>query len=160
MSNQKLYRNSSDRMIAGVCGGLGKYFSVDATIVRLVFLLLLILGGSGFLLYLILWIVVPDEQRLGAAPHQGVWQANAQEMARPAQDLGKSTGQAAGSSSGDVAQAAARNGPLIFAVILICLGSWFLLQNLLHIDLGQFWPVILIVIGLALLAPALRKPNP
>ena len=159
MSNQKLYRSSADRMIAGICGGLGKYFSVDPVIVRLVFLLLLFLGGSGFLLYLILWIIVPEQRQAGAAPHQGVWQANAQEMAQPAQDLGRSVEQAAGTSSGDVAQAAARNGPLIFAVILIGLGSWFLLQNLLHIDLGQLWPVALIVIGLALLSPALRKPS-
>ena len=65
-----------------------------------------------------------------------------------------------GGSSGDVAQSAARNGPLILAVLLIFLGVWFLLQNLLHIDLSQFWPVILIVIGLALLIPTLRKPKP
>ena len=159
MSGQKLYRSSSDKMIAGVCGGLGKYFSVDATIVRLVFLLLLIFGGAGFLLYLILWIVVPDEQRLGAPP-QDVMQANTQEMAQSAREFGKSMGQAVGSSGGDVAQSAARNGPLIFAVLLIFLGIWFLLQNLLHIDLGQLWPVILIVIGLALLIPALRRPQP
>ncbi len=137
MSSQKLYRSSSDKMIAGVCGGLGRYFSVDATIVRLVFLLLLFLGGGGFLLYLILWIVVPEEQQAGAAP-QEVIQANTQ----------------------DLAQSAARHGPLIFAALLIFLGVWFLLQNLLHIDLGQLWPVILIVIGLALLIPALRRPQP
>jgi phage shock protein C len=158
VSDQKLYRSSSDRMIAGVCGGLGKYFSVDATMVRLVFLLLLIFGGAGFLLYLILWIVVPNEQQLGAAPHDVV-QANTQEMAESAREFGKSMGQAVGSSSGDVTQGAARNGPLIFAVILIFLGIWFLLQNLFHIDLGQLWPIVLIVIGLALLIPAMRKPQ-
>ncbi len=157
MNSQKLYRSSSDRMIAGVCGGLGKYFSVDATIVRLVLLLLLIFGGAGFVLYLILWIVVPDEQRLGASP-QDVIQANTQELGQAASDFGKSMGQAVGSSGGDVAQSAARNGPLIFAVILIFLGVWFLLQNLFHIDLGQLWPIVLIVIGLALLIPAMRKP--
>ena len=157
MSDQKLFRSNSDRMIAGVCGGLGKYFSVDSTIVRLVFLLLLIFGGAGFLLYLILWIVVPDEQRLGASP-QDVIHSNTQEMGQAAHDFGQSMGQAMGSSTGDVAQSAARNGPLIFAVILIFLGIWFLLQNLLHIDLGQLWPVVLIVIGLALLIPAMRKP--
>src|SRR5512135_448194 len=118
LSDQRLYRSSTDRMIAGVCGGLGKYFSVDPTIVRLVFLLLLILGGSGFLLYLILWIVVPDEQQLGAAPRD-VMQANTQEMAQSAREFGKSVGQAVRSSSGDVAQSAARNGPLIFAALLI-----------------------------------------
>ncbi len=136
MSSQRLYRSSSDKMIAGVCGGLGKYFGVEATLVRLVFLLLLFLGGGGFLLYLILWIIVPEEQQVGAAP-QEVVQANTQ----------------------DLAQSAARNGPLIFAALLIFLGVWFLLQNLLHIELGQFWPVILIVIGLALLIPTLRRPR-
>jgi len=105
-----------------------------------------------------LWIVVPDEQQLDAAPRD-VMQANTQEMAQSAREFGKSVGQAAGSSSGDMAQSAARNGPLIFAVILIFLGIWFLLQNLLHIDVGQLWPVILIVIGLALVIPALRKPR-
>ena len=158
MEPKRLYRSRTDRMVSGVCGGLAQYFSIDVTLVRLVFLLLLVFGGSGFLLYLILWIVVPDEQRLDASP-QDVMQANTQEMAQSAREFGKSMGQAVGSSSGDVAQSAARNGPLIFAVILIFLGIWFLLQNLLHIDLGQLWPVVLIVIGLALLIPALRKPS-
>ncbi len=136
MTDQRLYRSSSNRMIAGVCGGLGKYFAVDATIVRLVFLLLLFLGGGGFLLYLILWLIVPDEQQAGVTPQEAM-QVNTQELA----------------------QSAARNGPVIFAVILIFLGLWLLLQNLLHIDLGQLWPVILIVVGLALLIPSFRKPR-
>jgi phage shock protein C len=154
MSNQKLYRNETDRMIAGVCGGLAKFFNVEATLVRLVFLLLFFLGGSGFLLYLILWIIVPQESHTAGTP-QDVVQANAQDMAQTARNLGQSVG----GSTGDVAQSAARNGPLIFAVLLIFLGGWFLLQNLFHIDLGQFWPLILIIIGLALLIPAMRKPN-
>jgi phage shock protein C len=154
MSNQKLYRNETDRMIAGVCGGLAKFFNVEATVVRLVFLLLFFLGGSGFLLYLILWIIVPQESHTAGTP-QDVVQANAQDMAQTARNLGQNVG----GSTGDVAQSAARNGPLIFAVLLIFLGGWFLLQNLFHIDLGQFWPLILIIIGLALLIPAMRKPN-
>ena len=156
MSNQRLYRSTSDRMIAGVCGGLGKYFNVDPTIVRLAFLLLFFLGGGGFVLYLILWIVVPDEQRLSSTP-QEVMQANTQEMAQAAKQFGQSMGQAMGASSSDVAQSATRSGPVLFAVILIGLGILFLLQNLLRINLSQFWPVILILIGLALLIPAMRR---
>jgi len=155
VSNQKLYRSETDRVIAGVCGGLAKFFGVDATLVRLVFLLLFFLGGSGLLLYFILWIIVPREGHPGGST-QDVVQANAEEMTQPARNFGQSMG----GSSGDVVQSAARNGPLIFAVLLIILGVWFLLQNLLHIDLGQFWPILLIVIGLALLIPALRKPKP
>ncbi len=62
METKKLYRSKTDKMISGVCGGLAQYFGVDATVVRLVFALLVFFGvGSGVLLYIILAIVVPLE---------------------------------------------------------------------------------------------------
>lgn len=62
MEDKKLYRSNSDKMIAGVCGGLGKYFGVDSTLIRLVFALLVFFGvGSGLVLYVILAIVMPLE---------------------------------------------------------------------------------------------------
>jgi phage shock protein C len=62
METKKLYRSRTDKMIAGVCGGLGQYLSVDPTLIRLIFVLLLLLGvGSGLLIYLIMMIVVPLE---------------------------------------------------------------------------------------------------
>ncbi|MGE5530718.1 MAG: PspC domain-containing protein [Bacteroidota bacterium] len=62
MGEKKLYRSNSDKMIAGVCGGLGKYFGIDPTLIRLVFALLVVFGvGSGILLYIILAIVMPLE---------------------------------------------------------------------------------------------------
>jgi phage shock protein C len=63
MSNvKKLYRSRKDKMIAGVCGGLGEYFNVDPTIIRVLFVILLLPGGfPGFFPYLILWIVVPEK---------------------------------------------------------------------------------------------------
>ncbi len=62
METKKLYRSNSDKMIAGVCGGLGQYFGVDPTLFRLIFALLVVFGvGSGILLYIILAIVMPLE---------------------------------------------------------------------------------------------------
>ena len=62
METKKLYRSKTDKMISGVCSGLAQYFGVDATLVRLVFALLVFFGvGSGVLLYIILAIVVPLE---------------------------------------------------------------------------------------------------
>lgn len=61
MDNRKLYRSRNDVMIAGVCSGLAKYFSMDPTVVRLIFVLLLLLGGNGVLIYIILWIIMPQE---------------------------------------------------------------------------------------------------
>lgn len=55
----KLYRSRKDKMIAGICGGLGEYFRVDPTLIRLIALLFVFLGGASFLVYLIMWIVVP-----------------------------------------------------------------------------------------------------
>jgi phage shock protein C len=57
--HKKLYRSRKERMIAGVCGGLADYFGMDPTWVRIIFLVLLLLGGSPLLVYLIMWVIVP-----------------------------------------------------------------------------------------------------
>jgi len=64
MENKRLYRSTSDKMIAGVCSGLARYFSMDPTVMRLIFVLLLILGGHGLLVYLILMIIMPPEPQI------------------------------------------------------------------------------------------------
>ena len=59
---RRLARPRSNRMIAGVCAGVANYFNTDPTVIRIVFLLLLIPGGvPGPLVYLVLWAVMPDE---------------------------------------------------------------------------------------------------
>lgn len=61
-ANKILYRSRSKRMIAGVCGGLGDFFGIDPTIIRLIFVFGVIFGyGILLLVYLILFIVVPEE---------------------------------------------------------------------------------------------------
>jgi len=56
---RKLMRSSTDKKIAGVCAGLADYFDLDPTIVRVVWLLAILVGGTGILAYLVLWIVLP-----------------------------------------------------------------------------------------------------
>jgi phage shock protein C len=56
---RKLYRSCQDKMIAGVCGGLAQYFGMDSSIVRLIFIALLLVGGSALLIYLVMWMVIP-----------------------------------------------------------------------------------------------------
>jgi phage shock protein C len=58
---RRLYRSKTDRKLAGVCGGLAQYFNLDATLIRVLFVLLAVLGGSGLVLYLAMWIIVPKE---------------------------------------------------------------------------------------------------
>ena len=57
---RRLYRDEKNGSIGGVCGGLGWFFGIDPVLVKIAFILLVILGGSGILLYIILWIVIPS----------------------------------------------------------------------------------------------------
>lgn len=79
---KKLCKSSTDKMLGGVCGGIAEYFQVDSTLVRLAFIFLLFLGGSGFLLYLVGLVVmprspvagspVPQEKKVGAGKIWGI----------------------------------------------------------------------------------------
>ena len=59
-SSRRLYRSSTDQKIAGVCAGLAEYFRIDPTLVRLIFVFLALAGGPGLLIYIIMWIVMPQ----------------------------------------------------------------------------------------------------
>ena len=63
---RRLYRSRTNRKLAGVCGGLAQYFTADATLIRVLFVVLALLGGPGLVIYLLMWILVPEEP-LGAA---------------------------------------------------------------------------------------------
>jgi len=58
---KKLYRSRTNKMIAGVCGGLGDYFELDPTLIRLGTVVMVLAAGAGILAYLIAWIIVPLE---------------------------------------------------------------------------------------------------
>ncbi len=68
MAVKRLYRSRTDKKIAGVAGGLAEYFNVDATLVRVILVLLAIFGGGSLLAYLLMWIIVPLEPEVGAPP--------------------------------------------------------------------------------------------
>jgi len=57
---KKLYRSQDERMIAGVCGGIGEYFDIDPTLIRLLTVAFILAGGSGILGYIVGWIIIPE----------------------------------------------------------------------------------------------------
>ncbi|HEV3399539.1 MAG TPA: PspC domain-containing protein [Actinomycetes bacterium] len=59
--SRKLYRSRTNRKLAGVCGGLAEFFNLDPTLIRVLFVVLAVLGGSGVILYLAMWILVPNQ---------------------------------------------------------------------------------------------------
>ncbi len=61
---RRLTRSTTDRRIAGVCGGVAKYLNVDPTVVRIIFLIALLCGSLGFWAYLIVWLTAPEDNRI------------------------------------------------------------------------------------------------
>jgi phage shock protein PspC (stress-responsive transcriptional regulator) len=59
---KKLYRSSTNKKLFGVCGGLAEYFDVDATVVRIIFLLLVLGAGTGLLAYLVCALIMPEKK--------------------------------------------------------------------------------------------------
>lgn len=60
--NKKLYKSNTNKMICGVCGGLGEFFGIDPTIIRLIWAILALLGGTGIVAYLIAAAIIPNSE--------------------------------------------------------------------------------------------------
>ncbi len=58
---KKLYRSTKDRVIGGVCGGLGNYLNIDPVLLRVLWAVFFFIGGMGLLAYIIAWIIMPEE---------------------------------------------------------------------------------------------------
>jgi phage shock protein C len=123
----KLYRSESNRIVAGVCGGLGQYLNIDATLVRLFFVLLTLAGGSGVLLYIIMCIVMPSDGQAQVAP-------------------GAITTRGTGNNQ----------GAIVIGGALLVLGLFFLAQTTIGawipwLEFRTLWPLLLILAGGAVL---------
>jgi phage shock protein C len=140
MERVKLYRSLSDRMIGGVCGGLGTFLNIDPVFIRLLFVLLLFGSDFGFLLYLVLWIVIPEEGKAYGFKEESLG------------DKVKSMGT-------DIQQAVTQPHPqagLIMGVGLVIIGGLLFIERLdltwlKWLDFDIIWPILLIVGGFVLL---------
>ena len=150
---KKLQRSQQDKMIAGVCSGLSDYFDLDITWVRIAFVVAVILGASGLLAYLVLWIAVPRKPYL---PDYGQFTANYK-----VNDLANTSNSMPGMSYSKPKKKDTGNRRLIVGVIFIVFGIFFLLNefNLIPdwIEFHNLWPLILIGIGIYTLSGAVKN---
>ncbi len=61
--NKRLYLSEFDKKRGGVCGGIGEYFGVDPTLIRLLWIILVFMGGTGILAYIIAWAIIPQRPK-------------------------------------------------------------------------------------------------
>ncbi len=143
MNPQKLWRKKDDKVIAGICSGLGQYFNSDPILFRFAFLALLFAGGSSIFIYVILWIVLPSEPIATKSETIYTETINASDAGNQINEI-----QSTDSTS------------LVFGLLLISGGVLLLLNNLIpYLKIQKLWPVILIMIGLGLLFNKKKNKN-
>jgi len=157
--NKKLHRSKNDKIFAGICGGLAEYFEIDATIIRLLFILIVAFGGSGILIYLLLWLVMPRSQSEPAVINEQSVKEFAQDLKEKAQELKDEFKKEEEPEIKHVAvqdlDHKRRHGSL-FGWVLIVLGIVFLFNSLapawIIIHVLAYWPLLLIFFGLVMIA--------
>jgi phage shock protein C len=119
---RRLTRSRTNRILGGVCAGLARYLGVDVILIRIAFVVLALAVGGGVILYVIGWILIPEEEP-GARPPD------------PAPPI-----------------APAESARLIVGVLLIAVGAILLINFLVPGVSRYFWPLALIAIGVAIIA--------
>lgn len=146
---KRLYRSTYDRIIGGVAGGLGEYFVIDPVIIRLLFVLMFLFGGSGIIIYIVLWIFIPENTTYFYNDNFKTKENMENEKTNPMNFEDKK----------ETKQSYERkHGSLIAGIILITLGALFLVDRYVPtINFGDLWPVLLIAIGGYFIYKSTRK---
>ncbi|HUX35588.1 MAG TPA: PspC domain-containing protein [Candidatus Paceibacterota bacterium] len=146
---KKLYRSRTDRIIAGVCGGLGEFFNIDPVLFRIVFIVLLFSGGSGILIYLVMMLIIPKEEDGGLELSKEKAKETIKESA---ENIKKGTEEMARKMN--VGRTRSGKTGKIFALFLIALGLVAFLHEIFPMPWFQMnfiGPLVIIFIGLLIL---------
>lgn len=146
MIERTLYRSSKDRVLGGVAGGVAEYFDFDPSLVRLIFALVILTTGFGFLAYIFAWVVVPLD------PSGKSNQTGADEIKERAEKVAEDIKNA--TKGKKVSQ---REVMIWLGILIMSLGLLFLAQTVLGIHiLRVFWPVWLVIIGALILVNSIN----
>ncbi len=142
---KQLTRSQRDRVIAGVAGGLGEYFDIDPTLIRMVFILITIFGGSGVIIYLALWLIIPPyrQARFSENGLEGDIQKVRDKTMRIRNEIRFSSHRP--------------SARIWWGILITVAGFLFLFNNFgffTIFDFTKIWPLILIIFGVIIL---LRK---
>ncbi len=135
---KKLYRSSRAKVVAGVCAGLGEYFEVDPVLVRALFVVGLLSGGLGAMFYIVMWVIMPNEETVLTSEPQMEHSENAE--------------------INDPVFSEKHKGTVVTGLILVGLGAFFLIRELFpSFSLEYVFPIMLIAVGAIIVFNALRK---
>lgn len=165
VKENKLFRSKTDRVLLGVCGGLGDYFNIDSTIIRIIFIILAF-NGIGILLYIIMALIMPNEPETvsgvgGSGETQSSSTNSAAQQGEPIinKDKVREFADDFGERARDMAEELKNNsrvkgsGRNILGLVIVLVGLSLLLRQFFPfyfnwLNWNIFWPVILILIGI------------
>lgn len=152
---KRLYRSKKNRVLAGVCGGIGEYFNIDPVIIRIIAVILLLVGGSGILAYIIGIIIIPEN------PEQ--YNGQPQQYKDPVENPNAVVSE----PSKEPVEGSSDTGALLVGLVLVVIGGVFLMRNLPFLDhyyywikhqiKDFFWPAVLIGFGMFMIFKSTRK---
>jgi phage shock protein C len=150
---KRLYRSSENRVVSGVCGGIAEYLNVDPTLVRIVFVIAVLIGGVSVLFYIVAIFIIPTDRNIKT--HN---QSNRQtEVFQEDKTDAKKTDT---SKQPQVSNISSKTAPYIVGVLFVVVGIAFLTVTMGWIDLGNMWkffvPTTIILIGVLLLVSNLN----
>jgi len=132
---KKLYRSRKERVIGGVCGGIGIYFGIDPTLTRIIWVAATLLGGAGIIAYIVAWIVIPEEPRIEETE---VASAEIENYKPNTMKL-----------------------ELIIGGFILAIGIMLLLSNFGLFEWGWvhriFWPALIIFVGILIISAVSKK---
>ena len=150
------YRDSSRGEVGGVCAGLSDYFGVRPALLRLIFVLMA-LNGPGVLIYIILWIILPQKDT-SRRPVQRVIQDNVSQVQSEARSLGRDL--SSFFSGTEKTEGAQTKRIMLLGGSLVAVGLLFLADSVQLFGwfrLDRLWPITLILMGVVMLNRALRS---
>lgn len=149
---ERLYRSRSDRVLAGVCGGLAEWLKVDPSLIRIAWVVLALATAvvPFVVLYIVMAVVVP-ERPVGAAPPS--W--------GPVPPGPEAPGPGPGPQAPSGGQTRSEDLAVVFGALLVVVGLVFLVDRwfAIRIDWGLVWPAALVAVGLLLVLQGVRRPS-
>ena len=145
--SRRLYRSRTDTVIGGVAAGLASYLSADPALVRIAWAILVVVtGGAALIVYIVCWVVVPEEPEVQAAVEATTDPVTGEVVAPAAQPLQP------------IATGASGTAGVVLGIGLVVLGAWLLLREYLpQIDWSLIWPLVLVGIGALILVTSMRR---
>lgn len=149
MANEikRIYRSKEDKMIAGVCGGIAEYFEIDSVWVRLAAILTVFMNGIGLLLYIVAWIIMPENPNQKDKP-KTISERLVSESTKKFKENHKNNKETQKKIEKTVNT---REGKFLGGLLII-VGSYFFIERYFpFLNIGNFWPVLIILFGIFLL---------